>query len=536
MPKKQIQKNSRQPSVPRKEQKLTSLWEISRSLYQYRQVGDLIGHIIAKTTGVMNVETMSIALYEEVKNELVFHWSGDLPITAEESELIRIPADKGIIGSIFMSGQAELIPNVAKDPRHYGKIDADTGLRTKSMIAVPLKTKESTIGVMEVINKQKGRFDEQDLDFLLTLSPIIAMALENAMIYASLDTAYRDLQRIDKNKDALIKETKNQVALLRKEVERSYRFDQIIGRSDPMMEVFKLCNRVIDSEITVLIHGETGTGKELIAKTIHFNGPRKEKPFVTQNCGGMPDTLLYSELFGHTKGAFTGAMSDKKGLFELGHNGTVFLDEVADMSPAMQVSLMRVLQEGEFKPLGSEQIKKVDVRLISASNKDLEIEVKAGRFREDLFYRLNVFVIQLPSLRERSEDIPALATHFIKKINAKTKSAVKGLTPQALQRLTGYDFPGNVRELENEIERAMVMTGKNRFIDAGELSTKFTSALNSAQSVIELQGSLKETIEAMEKSIIPQILTKHGGNRTRAAKELGLSRYGLLKKIQRYGL
>ena len=324
--------------------------------------------------------------------------------------------------------------------------------------------------------------------------------------------------------------------MLRNEVGRYYRFDQIIGRSDPMMEVFRLCDRVINSEITVLIHGETGTGKELIAKTIHFNGPRKENPFVTQNCGGMPDTLLYSELFSHTKGAFTGAVSDKKGLFELGHNGTVFLDEVADMSPAMQVSLMRVLQEGEFKPLGSEQIKKVDVRLISASNKDLEIEVEAGRFREDLFYRLNVFVIQLPSLRQRSEDIPALAYHFIKIINAKTKSAVKGLTPQALRRLTSYDFPGNVRELKNEIERAMVMTGKNRYIDATELSSKFSPAPNAGHPAIELQGALKETIETLEKSIVFQILTKHGGNRTRAAKELGLSRYGLLKKIQRYGL
>ncbi|NIQ89924.1 MAG: sigma-54 factor interaction domain-containing protein, partial [Desulfobacterales bacterium] len=198
------------------------------------------------------------------------------------------------------------------------------------------------------------------------------MALDNARMCTELNSAYRELQLINKDKDEVIKKTKSEVAYLRREVERYYRFDKVIGNSERMLEVFRLCERIIDSDITVLIEGETGTGKELIARTIHFNGPRKKMPFVSQNCGGIPDTLLASELFGHKRGSFTGAIKDKKGLFEIAHGGTVFLDEVAEMSPAMQTSLLRVLQEGEIKPLGSDRSKKVDVRVISATNKHLE--------------------------------------------------------------------------------------------------------------------------------------------------------------------
>lgn len=303
-----------------------------------------------------------------------------------------------------------------------------------------------------------------------------------------------------------------------------------------MFEVFRLCERVIDSDITVLIEGETGTGKEIIARAIHFNGPRKNEPFVTQNCGGIPDTLLASELFGHKKGAYTGAFRDKKGLFEVAHGGTVLLDEVGEMSPAMQTSLLRVLQEGEIKPLGSERNKKVDVRLISATNKNLEEKVREDSFREDLFYRLSVFTIKLPPLRERAGDMPVLANHFVRKFSKKSKRSIKGVSKEALECLITYPFPGNVRELENEIERAMAMTADGNLIKASNLSDKIRSRSVTESPGVKLQGSLKEMVEELEKSVLIRTLEKHGGNKTKVAKELGLSRNGLMKKMKRYHL
>lgn len=519
----------------REHQELKYLWDISQSLYQYLNVDDLILHIIKQITNVMYAEATSVILHDEGKDELVFCWSSDIPERLDKLEEIRIPADHGIAGSVFKSGKAEIILEVAQDPRHYSDVDSATDFKTKSMIAVPLKTKEQTIGVLEVLNKIKGVFDEKDFNFLVTLAPIIAMALDNARMCTELNSAYRELQLINKDKDEVIKKTKNEVAYLRREVERHYRFDQVIGNSERMLEVFRLCERAIDSDITVLIEGETGTGKELIARIIHFNGPRTKMPFVSQNCGGIPDTLLASELFGHKRGSFTGAVKDKKGLFETAHGGTVFLDEVAEMSPAMQTSLLRVLQEGEIKALGSDLSKKVDVRVISATNKNLEKEVQEGRLREDLFYRLSVFTVELPPLRDRTGDIPVLANHFIGKFNEKTKKSVTGFSQRAMDCLSSYPFPGNVRELENEIERAMAMVADSNQIEISNLSDKIHHDSVREIHGVKLRSSLKEMVETLEKSVLMEKLREHGGNKTRVAKELGLSRNGLMKKMQRYG-
>jgi two-component system response regulator HupR/HoxA len=257
--------------------------------------------------------------------------------------------------------------------------------------------------------------------------------------------------------------------------------------------------------------------------------------FVSQNCGGIPDTLLASELFGHKRGSFTGAVKDKKGLFEIAHGGTVFLDEVAEMSPAMQTSLLRVLQEGEIKPLGSDRSKKVDVRVISATNKNLEKEVKEGRLREDLFYRLSVFTVDLPPLRDRTGDIPVLANHFIAKFNKKTKKPVTGFSQEAMDCLSSYPFPGNVRELENEIERAIAMVSDSNQIEISNLSDKIRDDSVREIHGVKMRSSLKEMVETLEKSVLMEKLREHGGNKTRVAKDLGLSRNGLMKKMQRYG-
>jgi len=286
----------------------------------------------------------------------------------------------------------------------------------------------------------------------------------------------------------------------------------------------------------VLIEGETGTGKELIARCIHYNGPRKKKPLVTQNCGGLPETLLTSELFGHKKGAFTGAINDKKGLFEIAHGGTIFLDEVGEMSPAMQTSMLRVLQDGEIRPLGADAYKKVDARIISATNRKLEEEVEKGNFREDLYYRLNVFRIDIPPLRKRFGDIPRLVQHFITKLNREMNKSVVSLHPEALRCLESYAFPGNVRELENEMKRAMALVQNGDQIKSAHLSTKCTENCLTTVKSAAMQGTLKEMVASLEMSILEQLLEKHSGNKTKVAAELGLSRHGLRKKMQRYGI
>lgn len=515
---------------------MSTLWDISQSLYQYINIDDLILHIIKQIKEAMKAEGVSVILHDETRNEFVFCWAESDPngLVTKLKE-ICFPTDKGIAGSVFRSGKTELISNIDTDPRHYKEIDRSTGFKTSSMIAAPLQKKEKTIGVLEVLNKKKGHFDEEDLTFVTTLTPIIAMALDNARMYAELDEAYRELQAIDKKKDKLLRHTQEENILLRQEIEGRYRFDEIIGNSKVMLDLFKLCEKVIELDITVLIEGETGTGKELIARCIHYNSPRKNRPFVSQNCGGIPETLLTSELFGHKKGSFTGAIADKKGLFEIADGGTIFLDEVGEMSPAMQTSLLRVLQDGEIRPLGADYHKKVDTRVISATNRDLEEEVAMGRFREDLLYRLNVFTIKVPPLRRRTGDICLLANHFVSKHSQKIDKPIKGLTQEALQCLESYPFPGNVRELENEIERGVALAQDVGVIEASHLSEKVFKKSLAARPEVKMQGTLKQMVEALEKSVLAQLLEKHGGNRTRVAKELGLSRYGLMKKMQRYG-
>jgi Nif-specific regulatory protein len=518
--------------------KLEVLWNISRSLHQYIDIDGLILHIIKLIRELIDVEGVAVMVHDPLTDELVFTWAADEKAgVAGKLKAVRFPAHQGIAGSVFQSGRAELVADVAGDSRHYGDVDNTTGLRTESMISVPLQKKDKNVGVLQVINKRSGHFVEADLQFLVTLAPIIAIALDNARMYTELDKAYKGLQDSDRAKDHLIRDAQQENLHLRREIEKRYRFDRIIGKSDRLLEIFRLCEKVMDSDITVLIEGETGTGKELVARTIHHNGLRSKRNFVSQNCGGIPDTLLASELFGHRKGAYTGAFADKRGLFQFADGGTVFLDEVAEMSTAMQTSLLRVLQEGEVKPLGSNQSEKVNVRVISATNKNLAEEVKEGRFREDLYYRLSVFAITLPPLRERDGDIPLLAKHFLNELaNKSTTKRAKGLGEPALRCLEAYTFPGNVRELENEIERAMAMAGDDDLIQPSHLSDKIKGASASGDTVPGPDGSLKERTEALEVSVLQECLKRHRGNKTKVAKELGLSRNGLMKKMKRYGL
>jgi two-component system response regulator HupR/HoxA len=307
-----------------------------------------------------------------------------------------------------------------------------------------------------------------------------------------------------------------------------------------MNEVCDKLLQVAPFDISVLIMGESGTGKELAARALHYNSLRWDKPFVVENCAALPDELLESELFGYKKGAFTGAAEDRTGLFERADGGTVFLDEIGEVSPAFQVKLLRVLQEGEVRPLGSGRTRKINVRVIAATNKDLEAEVRAGRFREDLYYRLAAMTMGMPPLRDRSDDIPILANALLDKAMAHLGKQVEGFSNEALACMQRYHWPGNVRELQNEIQHMLVM-GQDSQLGADLLSPRVLHAApeeaeEETSLVAELDGSLKDRIEALEARIVREVLIRHRWNKSRAAKELGLSRVGLRNKLERYGL
>ncbi|MBW2366442.1 MAG: sigma-54-dependent Fis family transcriptional regulator [Deltaproteobacteria bacterium] len=313
----------------------------------------------------------------------------------------------------------------------------------------------------------------------------------------------------------------------------SYHFGKMMAKSKPMQQVFKTAAKASQYDTTVLITGESGTGKELVTKGIHFSGPRSKKPFIAVNCAGIPENLLESELFGYKKGAFTGADKDKSGLFEVADTGTLFLDEIGEMPMSLQVKLLRVLQEREITPIGASIGKKVDVRIIAATSKDLAVEAAQGKFREDLFYRLNVLAITLPTLRERPEDIPLLSQNFIRKFNRKLKTQIQGITPAAMSLLLAHDWPGNVRQLENIIERAMVLT-EEVMLHPEVFSPEFGENVASDKFDLFDTLSLKAAKRIVEKMLISKALETTGGNRTRAAQLLEISHPSLLSKMKSY--
>ena len=326
--------------------------------------------------------------------------------------------------------------------------------------------------------------------------------------------------------------------ILKQEVEKHYSFDNIIGESAAIKQVYALMKKIIPTDTTVLITGETGTGKELVAQAIHYNGPRREKMFVAQNCAALPDTLLESILFGHKKGSFTDAIRDRKGLFEIADGGTIFLDEIAATTPAFQQRLLRVLQEGELNPLGSQQTIKIDVRVISSSNKNLREAVRKNEFREDLFYRINVFPINLPALHDRREDVPLLARHFVKKYAQKMGKQISGISREAELALLKCNYAGNVRELENIIERAIVLAGDVNIItqDLLVLDSEQKLASPANDNSLSSQGTLHDIVDSIERQYIIEALHKHNGNISQAARYLGLSRTGLYKKMSRLNI
>ncbi|ODS41154.1 MAG: hypothetical protein A7315_02170 [Candidatus Altiarchaeales archaeon WOR_SM1_79] len=419
-------------------------------------------------------------------------------------------------GWVLKNGGSLITENITKDDRF---IEAKEWLKgIASVLAVPMIVGGAVTGI--IILTKKIEFTQSDMELMTIVANQCGQFLENAKQYQKI---YRENIR------------------LRCEVEQQYSFHGLIGSSPAMLKVFEVLHRIIPGEARILIEGESGTGKELIARTIHYNGPRKEHKFVPVDCGALPETLLESELFGHVKGAFTGATATKKGLFEVAHQGTLFLDEITNTSITFQAKLLRAIQEGEIKPVGAVEQRKVDVRIIVATSGNLKTKVAAKEFREDLYYRLNVVTLHLPPLRERKEDIRHLAGHFLSQFLEKTKPVkqLHGFTAPAMRIFENYDWPGNIRELENVIERAVTLAHPDEQMISPELLPDFLvqDRFTPVESISDQrQNKLVAEMDRTERHMILAALEKHGGNRTQAAKSLGIARTTLLLKMKKHQL
>ncbi|HEY2404558.1 MAG TPA: sigma 54-interacting transcriptional regulator [Polyangiaceae bacterium] len=397
------------------------------------------------------------------------------------------------------------------------------GAQIRSTIGVPLWKGEEILGVLQLDNRDApAMFDARDVDTLGVLAANASLTIANARLIQRLTLADIELKR------------QNQY-YRGKERTQSGEF-RIIGESRAMTELLRQLDKVVDTRVSVLVEGETGTGKELIASAVHYRSKRRDKLFVAQNCAAFAENLLESELFGHKRGAFTGASDDKKGLFELADGGTLFLDEIGEMPLSLQAKLLRVLQEGEVRPLGATASRQVNVRIVAATNRSLEQEVQAGRFREDLYYRLKVFPIRVPALRERRDDIPLLAKFFLDRYTREMGKSVAGFAQETLELLANYEFPGNVRELENEIQRVVIQAESDAFITPELLSPRVRQIETVLYSVGASKGSLREMVEQVERHILLEALREHDNNKTATARTLGITREGLHKKLKQLGI
>jgi Nif-specific regulatory protein len=431
-------------------------------------------------------------------------------LTKEQIERGKYRIGEGIVGRVMEKGSPMVIPNVGNEPLFLNKTGSRLGKEGISFLCVPIKFKGDSIGVLSVdkIFKDKAITINEDIRVLEILASIIAQ-------YVILWKHYKESEQEREN--------------LKRELKGKYSLPNIIGNSDKMQEIFEAVHRVADSKATVILYGESGTGKELIAKAIHYMSQRAKYPFIKFNCASIPEGLLESELFGHEKGAFTGAVSLRKGRFELAHGGTILLDEVGDLPINLQPKILRVLQEREFERVGGEKTIKVDVRLIAATSRNLENLVLKGKFREDLYYRLNVVPIFVPALRERKEDIPLLVEFFLIKFNQENNKNVS-ISTEALRILVDYHWPGNVRELENTIERLVVMSVSTVITPS---ALPMNMKLPSHEEVLKKE-SLKAGIEDIEKSSIFEALEKCGWVQARAARLIGLTPRQIGYKMKKY--
>ncbi len=526
--------------------KLLRLEETAKALATEHDLEKLLNDIIDAAIGVMGAERGFLMLADET-GVLQVQVARNIGQTALDDAEMKVSTS--IATRAFTSGASVLTSNAEEDDRFEGS-QSIMAFQLRSILCAPLTAQSGAIGVIYMDNRSaKGIFDVADQRLLELFGGQAAVALENARLHGELlasrdelDTQKRHVEELNRRLAERLEKQQVELVEVRRSLDASHRdlalkynYDRIIGTSPKMQEIFRLLDRTTDTSVSVLIVGESGTGKELVAKAIHFNGPRKNKPFAAENVSAISETLLESELFGHVRGSFTGAVTDKLGLFEVANGGTLFLDEIGDMSKNLQAKLLRALQEGEIRRVGGKSTIKVDVRIVSATNRNLEEMIGSGDFRQDLYYRLNVIKVTLPPLRERREDVPLLVDHFLEQMASDGKQPKRAISDEALRLLMAYDWPGNVRELENEISRAVVLSDDQ--ITPSVLSERICSQAAAGPAIpTDLNRPLKDVVEELEKHIILNKLEETAGNKSATAKALGLSRDGLRKKLIRYRL
>jgi Nif-specific regulatory protein len=496
-------------------EKLPIILKICQKMNAERDLPALLNLIALEATRLVEAEQSSIFLLDREKQEL---WS----IVTLDGSQIRFDARLGIAGAAAMTSQTINVEDAYQDPRFYKRIDGQTGYRTRSLLVVPLKPRQGeVIGTFQVLNNKNGAFNKDHEEILEALAVHAATAIETAQLFGQLK----------RRQEQLLRENTQ----LWKDAEGRFSTQNILGTSPQIQNVVRLIEEISDSFVNVLITGESGTGKELVARAIHYNSSRARSPFVALNCAALPETLVESELFGIERGVATG-VEKRIGKFEAANGGTLLLDEIGDLSLAAQAKILRVLQEGVIERVGGRGEIPVYARILAATNKNLEAEIKNGSFRKDLYYRLKVAHIHLPSLHEIPEDIQLLANYFLGKYCREMNKEPKKLSPAALERLTNYTWPGNVRELESEMKRLIVLTPR-KIITEDALSE---SIQERARREIPLgfsrDCSLKAAVEELEKTMILEALQTSHNNQARAARALELSRCGLIKKIKRYGI
>jgi transcriptional regulator with GAF, ATPase, and Fis domain/tetratricopeptide (TPR) repeat protein len=522
--------------------RLRRLLALGRRLNSELRLEPLLDDVIDTVIELTSAERGFLLLYEPGASanagdrRLVVRVARNLDHTAPDGDELRV--SRSIAERAARTGEAVMTVDAVFDER-FGAAASVAALRLRSVLAVPLRQKGRIIGTIYLDHRfRRGVFDEEAVAFVLEVADLAAIAIENARLVEENRRQKDELGQRSAHleREVLAREAELAVVSARLETGAAplrHPYDAIIGRSAPMVELLRMLDRATETSLPVVILGESGTGKELIARALHDNGARHDRPFVAVNCGAVPDPLLESELFGHVRGAFTGADRDRRGLFEVADGGTLFLDEVADTSLAMQAKLLRVLQEGELRRVGDERARRVDVRIVAASNRSLEELVRNGEFREDFYYRLNVMSVRVPPLRDRIEDIAELCTALLAR-QRRPGRAPPTLERAALARLCAYPWPGNVRELENELLRALALGGE--VLGVADLSPAIAAVNPGRRPPRPEDLRLRPRVAVLERALVEEAMARTSGNQTAAARLLGLSRYGLQKKLRRFGL
>jgi Nif-specific regulatory protein len=511
----EIEAASRQHSGTSEARKLGTLVDVSQALASHLNLQAGLSAVLLTLGRRCAAVRGTVALLDDRTGELQIRSSIGLSHLGQSA---RYSLGEGITGQVAATGEPIVVPQISRDSRFLHRAASRHERRHGefSFICVPILLHRRPVGTLSVeLNYRPEREYERLLKFLRVVASMISQAV-------------RIHRLLDAERQRLVSEN----AQLRQELQQRYDFSNLVGSSGPMRQLYEEMARVAGTTTTVLIRGESGTGKELIAQAIHYHSPRAKKPFIKVNCAALPETLVESELFGHERGAFTGAEARKKGRFELANGGTLFLDEIGELSPAIQVKLLRVLQEREFERVGGTEPVKVDVRVIAASNRDLEKALAGGSFREDLYYRLNVFPIFIPPLRARKADVLPLADHFAEKYAREHGKSIKRISTSAIDLLSSYHWPGNVRELENTMERAVLMAD-GEVIHGHHLPPTLQTAEATGTVV---STSLSTAVEVFERSLIEDALKTTRGNRSKAARLLSTTERVLSYKVKKYGI